>query len=102
MKDAANNYDFDIAFNQLDGLNHLAEVQKLMAEYPESKYLIMVMKCILKQRKLNETYTGGLGSYLLFCMVLAYLRENRKKLIRNNQQEVLRHMMLSDYLIGMF
>ncbi len=44
MKDALHNFEFDIAFNQMDGVAHLQEVSKLMAEYPESKYLIMVMK----------------------------------------------------------
>ena len=78
MKDVQHSYDFDIAFNQLDGVTHLQEVTKMLEAYPESKYLIMIMKCVLKQRKLNETYSGGIGSYLLFCMVLAYLRENRR------------------------
>lgn len=44
MKDSTCNFEFDIAFNQLDGVAHLNEVNKLLAEYPESKYLIMIMK----------------------------------------------------------
>lgn len=77
MKDSLYDYDFDIAFNQIDGVTHLKEVSKLLKQFPESKYIIMVLKVVLKQRKLNETYSGGIGSFLLFCMVLAYIRHKR-------------------------
>ena len=30
MKDSLYEYDFDIAFNQIDGVNHLKEVSKLL------------------------------------------------------------------------
>ena len=43
------------------------------------------MKCILKQRDLNETYTGGIGSFLLFCMILAFLRELRRQFIEKKK-----------------
>lgn len=39
---------------------------------------MFTIKCMLKQRELSETYTGGIGSFLLFCMILAFLRECRK------------------------
>lgn len=47
------------------------------------RYLIMVLKAILKLRDLNETYKGGIGSFLLFCMILTFLREYRKDLFKN-------------------
>lgn len=69
---------FDITVNRLDGLNQLKEVEQALQFYPEMKYLLFLNKCMLKQRDLSETYNGGVGSYLLFCMVLCFLRETRK------------------------
>lgn len=65
---------FDISINKLDGLKQIVEVQKMEACYPEFKYLVFVFKCMLRVRGLGETYSGGLGSFLLFCMLLVYLR----------------------------
>jgi non-canonical poly(A) RNA polymerase PAPD5/7 len=33
---------------------------------------------MLKQRELSETYSGGVGSFLLFCMIVCFLRECRR------------------------
>ena len=67
-----------MASNRFLKLIKITELNKAFEVYPEIKYLIMVMKCILKQRDLSETYTGGIGSFLLFCMILAFLRELRR------------------------
>jgi non-canonical poly(A) RNA polymerase PAPD5/7 len=44
---------FDLSVNKLDGLYQLKEVEKAIDFYPELKYLLIVNKCILKQRDLN-------------------------------------------------
>jgi len=36
--------------------------------------LIYVLKYFLRQRKLNESYTGGISSFLLFNLLLAYVQ----------------------------
>jgi len=38
------------------------------------KYIVFVLKYFLKQRGLNDTYTGGIGSFLLFCMTISSLQ----------------------------
>ena len=38
------------------GIRQLDEVSKAIKIYPEYKYLILILKCILSQRDLNETY----------------------------------------------
>ena len=73
------NIQFDISVNKEDGIKQLAEVKKMGEYYPEFKYLFMVLKCMLKVRNLAETYSGGLGSFLLYCMLLAFLKEVHKK-----------------------
>lgn len=48
----------------------------------------MLLKALLRDKQLNETYTGGISSFLLFNLVFAYfqmlIRENRKVM---NQDE---------------
>lgn len=73
-------FHFDLSFNKMDGLKQITELQKAFDLYPEMKYMIVIIKCILRQRDLHETYSGGIGSFLLFQMVLAYLREVRRDL----------------------
>ncbi|GIX61025.1 topoisomerase-related nucleotidyltransferase [Babesia caballi] len=36
--------------------------------------LILLIKFFLQLRNLNDTYLGGIGSYLLYCMVLSFLQ----------------------------
>ncbi len=42
--------------------------------YPQFTPLCLFLKCFLQQRKLSETFTGGVGSYLLSVMVLIFLK----------------------------
>ncbi|CAD8138351.1 unnamed protein product [Paramecium octaurelia] len=92
-------YQFDISFNQMDGIRQIDEIQKAFTIYPEFKYLIMILKCMLKQRELNETYSGGIGSFLLFQMILAFLREIRKEAFANKKQEQLKNITLGEYIL---
>lgn len=62
----------------LNGIFQVREVLKALKIYPEIKCLYLTLKFFLKIRLLNDTYNGGIGSYLLFCMILTYLREVRK------------------------
>ena len=41
--------------------------------------MIMVLKAFLKSRQLNETYHGGVGSFLLTMLVTSYLQRQYKK-----------------------
>jgi len=45
--------------------------------YPQFKPLVLFLKCFILQRSLHDTYFGGVGSYLLSCMVLAFLQQHR-------------------------
>lgn len=36
--------------------------------------LILLIKLFLQSRSLGDTYFGGVGSYLLYCMVLSFLQ----------------------------
>lgn len=43
-----------------------------------------------------------MGSFLLFCMILAYLRELRRQFIEKEKYRELQNLMLSEFLLKMF
>lgn len=88
-----------MSFNKLDGLYQVNEVLKSFKIYPEIRHLIFLIKIFLRQRDLNNTYMGGVGSFLLFCMILAFLRDYKRKIIENRGAEELKTVLLSEYLL---
>lgn len=94
--------NFDISFNAFDGLKQIAATQSSLEIYPEMKYLILVLKAVLKQRDLNEPINGGVGSFLLFCLVLTFVREIKKDFIATDKREELKEMLLSEMLLKFF
>ena len=91
-----------MSFNKDDGIKQLEEVKRALENYPEMKYLIFILKCMLRQRDLHETYSGGIGSFLLFCLILAFLREFRRDYIRDDKLKDLENIGLGEYLIRFF
>jgi non-canonical poly(A) RNA polymerase PAPD5/7 len=70
--------NLDIVFNREDGLQGLAIVIKFITVYPELKPLYFVLKAFLKYRKLDQTYTGGISSFMLVNMIVFYLQNKYK------------------------
>ena len=73
-----NGVQIDISVDKADGIEQLSYVSLIDKSYPEFKYLVFVFKCLLKIRSLSDTYTGGVGSFLLTCMILAYLEHTQR------------------------
>lgn len=48
--------------------------QSFMEEFPNLKYLVLVLKQFLLQRDLNEVFTGGISSYSLIYMAVSFLQ----------------------------
>ncbi|PSN64343.1 hypothetical protein BS50DRAFT_498541, partial [Corynespora cassiicola Philippines] len=51
-------------------------MQKYMDEYPYIRQVFSVLKAMLDVRGLSDVYTGGIGSYPLFMMLVASLRHS--------------------------
>jgi non-canonical poly(A) RNA polymerase PAPD5/7 len=68
----------DISFNRTNGIYCVKLVKFLMKKYPELRPLILILKAFLKSRELNETYHGGVGSFLLTMLVTSYLQRHYK------------------------
>ena len=73
LQDKASNINVDISFNRTNGIYCVKLVKHLLKKYPELKPLLLVLKCFLKSRQLNETYHGGVGSFLLTMITTSYL-----------------------------
>merc|ERR1719198_2134647 len=66
----------DVVFNQPDGIKTSQFIRDRCKEYPQMRHLLIFLKYFLLQRGLHETYTGGMGSYLLCSFVLHFLQRH--------------------------
>jgi non-canonical poly(A) RNA polymerase PAPD5/7 len=99
MKDRATGIYLDVSFNIDNGLQGIMVVKEYLERYPEAKYIIFVVKYFLKQRGLNDTYSGGIGSFLLFCMVISALQHHPAH--RQDRKYYSRYT-LAHYLVAFF
>mmetsp|Transcript_25127 Transcript_25127/g.32641 ORF Transcript_25127/g.32641 Transcript_25127/m.32641 type:complete len:405 (+) Transcript_25127:48-1262(+) len=75
----------DISFNQPGGLKTGAVVRKFMQKFPPVRPLLLVLKQFMLQRELNETYTGGVGSFLLQLMVINFVQHHLRNAHRTKK-----------------
>ncbi len=97
ITEKATKIPMDICFNMLDGCKAIEPIKALLKKYPPLKPLVLVIKTFLRERKLNETYRGGIGSFLLIVMVVAFLQYQCKDKGRS-----LKDMNLGELLIQFF
>eukprot|EP00922_Rhytidocystis_sp_ex-Travisia-forbesii_P002761 GHVS01004070.1.p1 GENE.GHVS01004070.1~~GHVS01004070.1.p1 ORF type:complete len:653 (+),score=145.80 GHVS01004070.1:83-2041(+) len=64
----------DISFDSPGAAETSEFIRTNLERYPNLRPLIILNKLILLQRGLNQTYYGGVGSYLLFVMCLRFLQ----------------------------
>lgn len=64
----------DISFNVQNGVKAANLIKDFKQKFPVLPYLVLVLKQFLLQRELNEVFTGGIGSYSLFLMVVSFLQ----------------------------
>ena len=65
----------DICCNEATGIQGASVVASLSEDFPPFKYLTLVLKAFLAQRQLHETYSGGIGSFVLSLMVISFLQQ---------------------------
>ncbi|ORM40181.1 Non-canonical poly(A) RNA polymerase PAPD7 [Babesia sp. Xinjiang] len=56
-------------------------------QYKYMQPLILLLKFFLQLRNLNDTYIGGIGSYLLYCMVLSFLQMHDATCRKSSDEE---------------
>lgn len=66
--------NIDISFNTIRALPTVLWIEEMKAYYPILEPLVLVLKQFLVQRDLNQPFNGGLSSYALIVMVVAFLK----------------------------
>lgn len=70
--------NLDISADRKNGYDAKRIVKRSLNDFHALKPLLYVLKYFIKQKKLNETFTGGISSFLLFNFVLAFLQYKNK------------------------
>ncbi|XP_078431513.1 nucleotidyltransferase family protein [Wolffia australiana] len=65
---------FDISFDMHSGPDAAYFIKEAVSKMPPLKPLCLILKVFLKQRELNEVFSGGVGSYALTAMLIAHLQ----------------------------
>ncbi|KAI9183512.1 hypothetical protein H9P43_004430 [Blastocladiella emersonii ATCC 22665] len=63
----------DVSIDQTNGLDTVDLVRRRMVAHPALRPLVLVLKMFLFSRELNEVFTGGISSYTIITMTLAFL-----------------------------
>jgi len=67
----------DITLKSHMGVETVSFVNQLVDHFPELRPLVLVIKQLLNSMRLNDPYTGGLGSYALVIMVASLLQRRQ-------------------------
>lgn len=80
---------FDISFDIDSGPKAADFIKDAVKKLPPLRPLCLILKVFLQQRELNEVYSGGIGSYTLLAMLIAYLQLHwRSQDLRRCQQSM--------------
>ncbi|OWZ14815.1 Poly(A) RNA polymerase [Phytophthora megakarya] len=90
----------DVSFNVAGGLATGDLVKHYMRVYPAFRPLTLVLKYFTAQRGLNETYSGGVGSFLLQMMVVSFLQHHGRALGADHDDRKFNN--LGQLLMGFF
>ncbi|CAH1780091.1 unnamed protein product [Owenia fusiformis] len=74
LTDLKTDVKVDISFNMVNGVRSAKLIKEFMHEYPNLKFLVLVLKQFLLQRELNEVFTGGISSYSLILLTVSFLQ----------------------------
>jgi DNA polymerase sigma len=66
----------DISYQdeQHNGLKSVELIKNYLQVYPEAENLVLVLKKFIYESKLFAPYHGGLSSYALFLMIIAFIQ----------------------------
>jgi DNA polymerase sigma len=78
---AATGMEVDISFDHSSGGMSALAIRGFVKQFPEMVPLVLVLKYFLTQRGLNVTFEGGVGSFLLTCLVVHHLRMVRREVL---------------------
>ena len=97
----------DITFNREDCFKGVITSLALQMHYPELRPLYFVVKCFLRERgSLDKTKRGGVCSFMLLNMVVAYLqtqyKESANRVFTSWQEPLIQDEPLHQHLLKFF
>mmetsp|Transcript_56682 Transcript_56682/g.93728 ORF Transcript_56682/g.93728 Transcript_56682/m.93728 type:complete len:584 (-) Transcript_56682:127-1878(-) len=66
----------DLSVNATNGEQNSEWVRRQLRQEPMLRPVVIALKLLLRRKGLHETYSGGIGSYLLIVMVVEQLRRS--------------------------
>ena len=76
FRERASGVQFDVSVNELNGLRNTRALIEQLGKHAEVTPVILLLKTFLHQRRWQSTQHGGVGSYLLYAMVIQMVRED--------------------------
>jgi len=95
MKDEKSQVEVDISFGANQGKENTKLVMEYCKKYPLVRPLALIIKFYLKQRFLNNSWSGGINSYTLIIMIISYIQ-------LHTSAEEIENPNLADLLLGFF
>jgi non-canonical poly(A) RNA polymerase PAPD5/7 len=71
--------NIDISFDRIDGIAIRDLILFFTKLYPAMKYIVFLIKHILRSRGLNETIKNGISSFALTLLVISYFQHISKE-----------------------
>ena len=68
------NIQVDISIDELQGPLNVVSVRKILEKFPILLPVQLFMKCLLRKYNLDKPYIGGINSYTLQLMLIAYIQ----------------------------
>ena len=63
-------------------------INKNVNEYKDIRSLLLVIKRYFRVMKMNKSFTGGLSSYSLFLLILAFFKHNKMSFDDSEEKEI--------------
>ncbi|KAK1444556.1 poly A RNA polymerase domain containing protein [Babesia gibsoni] len=76
----------DISVWQKAACNTTSFVRQKCDQFKYMQPIVILLKLFLQMRNLSDTYFGGIGSYLLYCMVLSFLQMHDSSCYRRSDE----------------
>ena len=74
LVDGSSGVAVDVCIEERTGIASSGLAKKASGQFPAYRVLVLVLKRFLNDRGLHDTFTGGIGSYLLQLMVISSLQ----------------------------
>ena len=82
-----NNKKIDITYqdDNHNGLESVELIQQYLGIYPQLRALTFILKKFIYSARLFDPYSGGISSYGLILMIVAYLQNENRERKKNKQ-----------------